>query len=374
MTLPALRLVSLAVADWRNVGQLRLETDARFVVFYGDNGQGKTNLLEAAYVLAALRSFREARPNRLVRQGAEQARIDGVVEVVGQDGRVGRHELDWRWGRSGRTLMLDGRAPGRLEDWFEVIRAVLFCPEHIAIVRGPPVERRRFIDRAVLNLCPPYLELARAYRRVVDQKAALLLGGRAERAQLDAWDAQLVDLGLKLARRRLEVVEALRGAFREMHRALAGHDRVDLVLRGVGAMALGESDSTAALARALAAARVEEIRRGRVLVGPHRDDLEIRLEGMPARHRASQGQARSLVLALKLAELETIQRTGEAPLFLLDDVAGELDRGRVDRLMELLGAMRCQVWLTTTALERLGSLPAEDLVRFRVTEGEAAPG
>lgn len=358
------------MVDWRNRAEAALDTDARLVVLHGDNGQGKTNLLEAVYLLASLRSFRDAKPARLVREGASVARVEAGVR-----GTSGLRALCWQWQGGERQIQIDGN-PASVGPWFEILRAILFCPEQVAVIRGEPDQRRRFLDRAVFTARPLYLELASAYRRVVLQKGALLRSGRARTEELNAWDDRLATLGAKVMRARWEMVEELRGPFQDAVGEIGGEDRVSLRLRSLG----GEEDGSAEarLRRALADARADEIRGGQALTGPHRDDLEISLDGRSARRFASQGQARTLALALKLAEMEAAGRRGQSPLFLLDDLGGELDRGRRERLLHRLLRIDCQVWITTTDLQALGPLPATDLRAFRVSaaavDGGSAPG
>lgn len=364
-----MRVTRLAVRDWRNLHRAELWSDARFVVLHGDNAQGKTNLLEAVWMLATLRSFREVRPRRLVRQGAKVAHIEATAV-----GHTGTRQLRWRLVDGNRKLELDGAVPGSLSAWFEAVRAVLFCPEQVSIVRGGPDERRIFLDRAAFTARPPYLDIARDYRRVLRQKAALLRPGGAQPAELQVWNRRLVDLGARVAMARHQVLEELRGPFQDMHTAIAGPvadaGKVELSIRSLGGEDEGVEAVRERLADALGRHRDEELRRGRVLVGPHRDDLVIELEGRPARAFASQGQARSLVLALKLAELAAARSRGQAPMLLVDDLTSELDRGRMQRLIEVLAELDNQVWLTTTDPGWLGPLPAGEAVRWRLKEGQ----
>lgn len=362
-----MRLVELAVQDWRNLASARLETDGRFVLLHGDNAQGKTNLLEAVWLLATLKSFREARAARFVRSGCEVARVQGRLT-----GPTGTRKLVWERREGARRLELDGSVPSRLGEWFAPIRAVLFCPAHVGLVTGPPVDRRAFVDRAAFTVRPAHLGLVRDYGRALRHKAALLRTGRAGDAELDTWDAQLAQLGARLAARRAALVAELAEPFAEMHAAIAGGGAVRL------RMVSGEDTDVdrlqARLAQRLAEVRSTERRQRRTLVGPQRDDLRIELDGRSARAYASQGQARSLVLALKLAELEAARRRGDQPLFLLDDLTSELDAGRMARLVELLGEQRSQVWITTTDPAHLGPLPTADVRMFRVVGGTVQPG
>ncbi|NOY24926.1 MAG: DNA replication and repair protein RecF [Oligoflexia bacterium] len=364
-----MRLTRLAVRDWRNLHHAALGSDARFVVLHGDNAQGKTNLIEAVWMLATLRSFREAKPGRLVREGAHRARIDGTAV-----GHTGTRGMRWSLQQGTRKLRLDGAAPSSLSSWFEAVRAVLFCPEHVSIIRGGPDQRRTFLDRAAFTAQPAYLDVARDYRRAVRQKAALLKSPGTTSAQIAPWSDRIVDLGARVVMARYRVMTQLRDPLRDLYTAIAGTGRgaaeVELSLRSLG----GEEDGLQAVRERLRSAveshQQDEQRRGRVLVGPHRDDLVIRLEGRSARAFASQGQARSLVLALKLAELAAAHARGQAPMLLLDDLTSELDRGRMGRLVDILAGLDNQVWLSTTDPSWLGPLPSGEALRWRVEAGQ----
>ncbi len=335
-------------------------------MLHGDNGQGKTNLLEAVFTLAALRSFRENRSTRLLRHGTDEAELRAEVQ-----GRSGLRRLQWRWSKAkGRRLSLDERGVSELSEWFAVLRAIVFSPEHGTVVRGEPAERRRFVDRAAFTAEPAHLEVVRDYRRALRQKAALLREGRAGDDLIEPWDQRLADLGARLVRRRIRIVNALQEPFQEMYGQLLRADRsepVQLRLRGYATRdPEGLSDS---ILESFRQARSDERRRGRVLTGPHRDDLDIRIAGRLARNFASQGQARSIVLALKLAELRAAEARGDQPLFLLDDLTSELDQGRMTRLIGLLGELQSQVWITTTDPRWLGPLPEGDSRLFRIEGG-----
>jgi len=371
------RIAALELVDWRNFAHVRLQTDARFVVLHGDNAQGKTNLLEAAWVLATLRSFREARQARLVRHGEDLARIDGVVL-----GESGRRRLTFERISKGRQIRVDGQRVGALVDWFALLRAVLFCPEHGAIIRGGPVERRTFVDRAAFTMRPAHLDVVREYLRALKHKAALLRGPgpAASVAMVRTWNEQLSVLGARLAVRRSEAMADLSQPFADAYKAIGGPGAglARLRMTGVGRAAPGERLQQSIVAQALSdrleAALPEERSQGRCLTGPHRDDLVIDIDGHSARAFASQGQARSLVLALKLAELESSRRHGLSPLFLLDDLTSELDRGRMGRLMDVLADLDNQVWVTTTDPRWLGPLPGGDVCSVHVVGGAVRVG
>ncbi len=366
-----MRLTSLEVTDWRNLASARLDTEARFVVLHGDNAQGKTNLLEAVWTLANLRSFRETRHRRLIRHGCETTGVIGTVQ-----GDSGRRRLKWVRSAAGRTLQIDGQNVRQLRDWFAVLRAVLFCPEHSTIIRGGPVERRSFVDRAAFTTRPAHLDLVRQYGRVLRHKAALLRSRRGGRVQIESWNSQLAALGGQLAARRTTALSELAQPFVDAYRAIAGRQAgvATLRMQGMGRADPGERlDPEAVTARfmdRLAESLDDELRQGRCLVGPHRDDLVVELDGHPARNFASQGQARSLVLALKLAELGAARALGLSPLFLLDDLTSELDRGRMHRLMDVLADLDNQVWLTTTDPHWLGPVSGGDVAAYTVLAGQ----
>ncbi len=363
-----MRLTALELSRWRNLSRAQLGCDCRFVVLHGDNGQGKTNVLEAVWVLATLRSFRDSRPRRWVQHGADIATIRGISV-----GPLGTRRLQWQLAGGKRSLRVDETPPTSLVSWFDLVRAVLFVPEHQSIVRGEPGERRAFIDRAAFTARPGFLEQARDYRRALRQKAALLRSGRATAAGLQAWDEQLAVLGARVAVARFQELQELQEPFRALHARIAGPvgeaGRVRLAMRSLGGEDEGQAAVQERLAAALAAHRADELRRGRVLVGPHRDDVVIELNGRLARHYASQGQARSIVLALKLAELAAAQARGDAPMLLVDDLTSELDRGRMERFVEVLAELDNQVWVTTTDPAWLGPLPGDGAASFRVEEG-----
>lgn len=343
-------------------------------MLHGDNGAGKTNLLEAVYLLATLRSFRDARPGRWIRQGQPGALVEGRVR-----GLSGERSLCWRTFDGERQLLIDG-GPGALKPWFELLSAVLFSPETVAVVRGEPEARRRLLDRAEFTARPAYLDLVRDYRRVVQQKSTLLRSGRVSASELDIWDDRLASLGASIRVRRRRLVDELRGPLQEAVTLISGGERVTLRLRDEGADADDPARVEAALREALVRARPDELRQMSALVGPHRDDLDIEVAGRSARRYASQGQARTLALALRLGELEAARRRGQSPLFLLDDLTSELDQGRRERLIAHLMSLDNQVWVTTTDRAYLGVLPAgvAQVIRvladdLRVEPAEPAP-
>ncbi len=336
-----MKLRRLATSGFRNLEPGVVDVDAPLVVFWGENGQGKTNLLEAIGVLGTLKSFRASRVAEVVADGATTARVEGLAVT---DGDARRHV--WGWGPEGRVLRREERAVDAVE-WLGSLRATTFAPADVALVRGEPALRRALLDRAVLNLDPAYLLVARDFKRVVEQKAALLRSRRATDALLDVLDEAQARLGAAVAERRRVAITSLSEPFSRRYAEFSGGESAGVGYRS----ALGEGDLptlTRRYARQLAEGRPAEREAGRVLGGPQRDDLEFRVGKADARRQASQGQARSLVLAWKLAEVEVAGGHDESPLFLLDDLGSELDPGRAEALVRLLQGLGAQVFVTTT--------------------------
>lgn len=355
------RLVRVSARGFRNLADETLEVDAPFVVLHGDNAQGKTNWLEAIYNLATLKSFRTRSVRDQVRWGARTAVVSGTL----RRGEVLRHyrvEL----GSDGRQGLVDGKAPGALVDYFKDIRALVFAPESLETIKGGPDARRRFLDRAAFTLKPQFLELAREHRKLLSQKARLLSGGLADPLWLDTLDAQLAVAGARVVARRREVLEALQAPFQVHHLAIAGGGEALLEYRS--AIGGGTVEAlTESYAELLAARRAEELRRGMNVVGPQRDEMVVRIDGRATRTFGSQGQVRSVVLALTLAVLDLPAPV--RPLLLLDDLSSELDRLRTGRLVERLRACGVQVFVSTTDPSLVDVLPQQEVRRLRVSEG-----
>jgi DNA replication and repair protein RecF len=390
-----MRITSLLLSDWRNFGRAELDLDSQFVVFWGPNGGGKTNLLEALGVLATLKSFRLAPWSEVIRWGSNSAVVGGRVEASTGGGWV-RVQVE----EGNRRAFLDGTPVKGLDRYFTTIRAVVFSPADTAIIRGSPEERRAFLDRAAFNAWPVHLEHARQLRRILSQKSALLraalVSGQRRRAELQAWNERLVPASVHVCLGRRRLVEALRIPFLHVHGELSGGAAPGLRYRSQ--LGAGDADTMALRFRkALETAEDEEWRRGGCLVGPQRDDLDIRLWAGPgdseaseagllgpdgqrhldprwrsARSYASQGQVRTLALGLKLAELAVAGGSGDPPVLLLDDLSSELDHQRTEKLVRLLESSGAQVILTTTdptAVMRFKARPAR---AFHVADGAVA--
>jgi DNA replication and repair protein RecF len=361
------RIRELAAQGWRNLAPLRLEPSPRLTVLSGDNGQGKTNVLEAAYYLAAFRSFRTTNVEDLIQRGASDGRARVRAEID-QAALSRRLELDLAPGL--RTVRLDGKAVRSTAAALGLLRVVLFVPEDLLLPRAAPAARRRFADLAIFNLERGYYAEASAFQKVLRNRNALLKRGTIEATLLDTFDDELARTGARVVVRRRALVAALAPRFAALFRELHGDIPVSLVYRSHEEIeAAGDEGAIReALARGLGQRRQLDERRRFTGFGPQTDDVEIGLGGALARSHASQGQLRSLMLALKLAELTEIgERSGDPPVLLLDDVPSELDARRRALLFEVIGRLQCQTLISVTEPELVPA--AGDRVDVRVRAG-----
>ncbi|MGA8893603.1 MAG: DNA replication/repair protein RecF [Anaeromyxobacteraceae bacterium] len=365
-----MRLLSLSLRDFRNVREARLEPSPRSTVLVGPNGQGKTNLLEALFLLCTLRPLRATRLAELVRFGAEGARVQGDF-----DGPGGVRQVAVEIGPQGRTAFLDGKplaSSDRLDAFFEGRAAVCFSPDDLLLVKGGPDQRRRFLDRAAFNRWPAVLGEAREYLRALRERNAALRG--AEPAVEESFREPLVRAGARLAARRValvaEIAPRVASAFAEISGDGAAEAR--LAYRpAAGVPPQGSEEEIAHRLREALALRIGRDReKGYTSAGPHMDDLTLALGGKGARPYGSQGQQRALVLALKIAEIENLrEKLGRPPLLLLDDVSSELDPEKNGHLLRHLAALPGQAFLTTTDRRLLESSAGEGAAFYRVREG-----
>jgi DNA replication and repair protein RecF len=320
-------LRSLSLRDFRSYTEADVTFADGFTALLGDNGEGKTNLLEALSWLATLRSFRGAPTDALVRRGAESA----VIRAAGE--REGREMLlEAELVASGRNRVQVNRQPlRRARDLLGVVRVSVFAPDDLAMVKGAPAGRRAYLDEALVALHPRNDALQGEVDKILRQRNALLKqsGGRLTAdiaVTLDVWDAKLAASGAALVAARAELLEQLSPVLHRTYDAVAQ--------RPADVVAEYERSWTGDLADALALARRDDLRRGVSTVGPHRDDVSLAIGGMPARTHASQGEQRSLALALRLAAHEVVtDATGSSPVLLLDDVFSELDPDRSAALL-----------------------------------------
>ncbi len=350
-----MRIESLRLGAVRNLVPTLLEPSARFNVFAGDNGQGKTNLLEAVFVVATVRSFRTSQLTDLIAFGADRASIAARVSGHGMT-RI----YDLELAPGGKKVRLDGKAVRPLSRYFGDFNVVLFAPEDLQIPRGTPSDRRRFLDRAVFNRRVDYLPTIQRYELALKNRNALLrkagegaVGGKQLADLLDVYDEQLAELGAQVMAARVDYLGELRpllcAAFAEITRAglAAG---IDYEWGDERLAAKHPVPEPAQQRELLRQSRGKDLARQVTSVGPHRDDLRFFLEAHDAGGFASQGQLRAIVLAWKTAELELLGRLRQdPPILLLDDVSSELDAQRNRFLFEHLAPRAGQCFITTTA-------------------------
>ena len=349
----------LSVADFRSWTLADLELQPGPSVLVGANGQGKTNLIEAAGYLATLGSHRVAADAPLVRAGAETAT---VAAAVVSDGRELQVEVEITPGRANRARLNRNPVP-RPRDILGVLRWVLFAPEDLAVVRGDPSERRRFLDDVLVQRTPRLAGVRADYDRVLKQRAALLkTAGHARRAgssgdlrTLDVWDDHLATHGSALLAARLNLLDLLAEPVATAYRLIAPTSD-PIILKYTSLLpedALASRDEpvlAAALRAELARVRPQEVERGVTLVGPHRDDLVMSLGALPLRGYASHGESWSSALALRLGSYELLRSDGVEPVLVLDDVFAELDGSRRDRLVTV--AEQAEQVLITAAVAK----------------------
>jgi DNA replication and repair protein RecF len=360
-TTQALRIERLFARGFRNLEALDLEPGPGFNVLHGDNGAGKSNLLEAIYYLGALRSFRGARTDDLVRLGSERAVLKARV-ADGRGPRVLQVELDRE--RS-RRLALDDKRPRSMRAWQAAVQMVLFFPGQLELAAGGAEGRRVFMDRILEPMDPAYGPAHAAYEKALRSRNRLLKQDAPDRRALAAFDELLAEHGAAVGQARARLLQDLAPRVQRAFEAILGAELpLELLYRPRVRPERG------ALREALGRSLAKDLARGFTAEGPHADDMALELRRVPARHHASQGQHRAMVLALKVAELDVLaERTGRVPILLLDDVSSELDRARNRRLFALLSGLGGQVFLTTTHPEFI--LLEEQRRDFRVEAGRA---
>jgi DNA replication and repair protein RecF len=384
-------LTRLALTDFRSYTSVDVALRPGVTIFSGPNGAGKTNLVEAVGYVAALASHRAAHDAPLIRQGAERAIIRANVVDTARDVLV---EIELNPGRANRVRL--NRAPlTRPREVLGVLRTVLFAPEDLTLVKGDPGERRRFLDDLLVAMAPRYAAVRSDYDRVLRQRTALLksAGPKAAKASksaqsreavmatLDVWDAHLARAGAELLVAREHLVAAIRPHVERAYAAVAG-DRgpatlkyrrsfgIESTARSVEIENTSHGERVRAAAEALRAALTEvresELDRGVCLTGPHRDELELSIRGLPARGYASHGESWSLALALRLASFDLLRTGREDPVLILDDVFAELDAERRDRLASLVAGAE-QVLVTAAVPADVPPVLVGD--RYLVSDG-----
>jgi DNA replication and repair protein RecF len=333
-----MHLAHLRLRDFRNYPRLDVDFAPGFQLLLGDNAQGKTNVLEAIYLMATLRSFRGVGGAQMIRHGQKGYFVGG--KVVSQ----GEHDIKMYWSAPERSLSLDARPVRKLTDYLGVLRTVVFCTEDLLLVKGAARARRRFLDLLLSQTYPAYLPLLQRYTRALRSRNALLKQPTTDPVALDGFSAELVKAGEEILRLRRELIPKLSPLARLAYRRIS-HEAEELRLEYRPSV---KKDFSVELAQSR---RREAVYRS-TLIGPHRDDLELLLNDRPAAAFGSEGQKRTLAIALKLAQAEYLTGLhGAPPVLLIDDILGELDakrRGGFLPLLDRAEQSRGQVFMTAT--------------------------
>jgi DNA replication and repair protein RecF len=354
-------LARLKLRDFRNYPRLDAVFTPGFHLVLGDNAQGKTNLLEAIYLMGTLRSFRGVGGAQMVRHGAKGYFVGG--QVVGQES----HEIKMYWSLRERRLTLDAQPVRRLTDYYGTLRAVVFCTEDLQLIKGPGRFRRRFMDLLLAQTHPPYLPLLQRYTRALRSRNALLKARSVDEMALESFSRELIFAGTEIMRRRRELLPRLAPLAQQAYARIA-KDAEELRMEY-------QPSVRADFAAELAQNRGRERTYRATLLGPHRDDLALALNDRSAAQFGSEGQKRTLAIALKMAQAEFLaEALGAPPILLIDDVMGELDVKRRSGFLPLLERAhhaQGQVFMTCTE-ENWPQELSRDLQRWEVRQGSLA--
>ena len=332
------QLDELTLVNFRNIQKAVIRPCSRFNVISGQNGMGKTNLVEAVYLLGALRSFRTAKRAELILHGAPKAKVKGTFGSV----HAGL-QCDIDVEEKSRSVTADGKRVSASGRHFQMLPMVLFHPQVVELVQGSPDARRRFIDRALFQADVSYPSLFKSYSRVIANRNRILKDGTPDRRALYPFDLQLAELGSKIVRLRREFIALMEPFFTEAVTQISAGNSAAMVYQPKI-----DGDEEAFL-KALGDRFTQDCARKYTTGGPQSDDVLFTLNDHEAKKFGSQGQQRTLVLAAKIAETRALTgSTGKIPLLLFDDVSSELDRSRNRHLFEFLQGMGGQVFITTT--------------------------
>jgi len=352
------RLAKIKLRDFRNIRRLEAGFEPGFHVLLGHNAQGKTNLLEAVYLMATLRSFRGVGNAQIVRHGQKAFFAGGLALCQAES------DIRYYWSAAQRKLTVNEKPIRRVADYLGTLRTVVFCTQDALLVNGQAKSRRRFLDLLLTQTQPGYLELLHRYTEALRSRNALLKCDSPDLAMIDSFTQELIANGEKLISTRRDLVKKLSPLVRLGYRKIAARPE-DASM----AYAPSVRDDFAV---DLAKSKAREQRYRTTLVGPHRDELKLTLDGQVAAQFGSEGQKRTVAIALKMAQADYLAGIhGSPPILLIDDVMGELDAGRRAGLMPLIsrtGQALGQVFMTCTEENWPGDL-AGNLHRWQVEEG-----
>lgn len=354
-----MHLAHLRLRDFRNYARLDVDFTPGFHLLVGQNAQGKTNILEAIYLIATLRSFRGVGSAQMVRHGQKGYFVG--ARIVDQ----GEHMVKIYWSSRERNLTLDARPVRKLSEYLGVLRAVVFCSEDLQLVKGPASRRRRFLDLLLTQTHAGYLPLLRRYAQTVRSRNTLLKQHRVDEVSVEGFTRELVEVGTQIIRYRHKLLPLLAPLAKDAYARIAGgQEELTIEYR---------PSVTNDFQVDLAQSRGRERALRSTLIGPHRDELQLLIGGRSAAQFGSEGQKRSLAIALKMAQAEYLTGIhGSPPLLLIDDVMGELDASRRSAFLPLLHQAqnsRTQVFMTATE-EHWPRELGRELIRWEIKAGE----
>ncbi|TCZ75659.1 DNA replication/repair protein RecF [Paenibacillus albiflavus] len=363
-------LKKLSVRHYRNYEELELNTDSNVNIFLGSNAQGKTNLLEAIYVLALTKSHRTFQDKELIRWQADSAHIAAEI-----DKKYGPCKLELALSSKGKRVRINGLEQRKLSQFIGALNVVMFAPEDLEIVKGSPGVRRRFMDMEIGQVYPSYIYDLSQYQKTLQQRNNMLKNAfkaPLDQDMLSVWDEQLVTYGVKIMKKRQNFIKKLQKWAEQIHAGITNGKEQLTITYSPSVADSEEVDDTVVFDQfmvKLSKIRDQEIRRGVSILGPHRDDLLFFINGKEVQTYGSQGQQRTTALSLKLAELELIyEEVGEYPILLLDDVLSELDEYRQTQLIQTFQS-KVQTFITTTGLESVHLDQLNNASIFHVNSG-----
>lgn len=366
-------LTELEITQYRNFEHAHVQFDQPIVLFVGQNAQGKTNILEAIYVLAMAKSHRTSKDKELIQWEQEYASLSCRTER-----RHGAISLDIRLTPKGKKAKINSLEQRKLSDYIGAMNVVMFAPEDLGIVKGSPNIRRRFLDMEIGQVSKSYLHAILQYQKIVQQRNQAmkeLQMGKPYRDMLDVYNMQMANIAAEVLAKRYGFMEKLEQWGQEIHAQITqGKERLQLAYHNSLPVTqdMSRQEVIDAIYQHLTSIQDREIARGTSLVGPHRDDIEFFINGTNVHQYGSQGQQRTTALSLKLAEIELIhQEVGEYPLLLLDDVLSELDANRQSHLLQNIKD-RVQTFVTTTGVEGLYHQTLQQAALYRVNQGTVA--
>ncbi len=359
-----MRLLQLRLHQFRSYQQLAVMPPKGITVFIGENGAGKTNLLEAIHLCCLGRSHRTSIDRDMIRIGAKTCAVHARIQRISIQDEVGVRLFAQQGER--KLIYINGKVVQRIGELMGHMTCVMFSPEDLELVKGSPQGRRGFLDMLLSQSQAAYFYAIQTYGSILRQRNALLkeiIRGNADTGQLDIWDEQLSKAAVPIVRQRRDAAIAISQAAKEHYAFISGRRDEHFFLRYQGTL-MESIHPEKDLMEQLKSGRADDLRRLSTGPGPHRDDLRLMLAGQEMRSFASQGQARTAALAMRLAQIDILAKAhGEAPLLLLDDVLSELDEGRRARLLVRLSSM--QTLLTCTELSGLDGIRPNCILKVK---------